>query len=319
MALNAKNIKRRIKSIGNTKKITKAMELVSAAKMRKAVRSALGTRAYATLAREMLQQLAMMKGLEKHPLMRAEPVKKILLLIVTSNRGLCGGLNANIFKKVVEQVRQPEQMAIQRLAGRKLPSAKEKISVDAVTVGKMGERMARKIGLNIVASFQGISDTPRLTEITPVAKILLDEFINKNYEKIAVIFTDFISAISQKPTIKQLLPISATDLEKMLREMSGSVEKEEEKQEKKPVEFIFEPSLQKITDLMLPRLTETLIFQTLLESSAAEHSARMFAMRNATDAALEMIDDLTFSLNQARQAGITREIAEIASGAAALD
>lgn len=317
MALNTKIIKRRIKSIKNTKKITKAMEMVAAAKMRKAVRSALGTRAYAALAREMLQQLALMKGLEKHPLMRAEPVKKILLLIVTSNRGLCGGLNANVFKKVVEQVRQPEQMAIQRLAGRKLPTAKEKISIDAVTVGKMGERMARKIGLNIVASFQGISDTPRLSEITPVARILLDEFINKNYEKIAVIFTNFISAISQKPAIKQLLPISATDLEKMLREMSGAGEKGE-KVEEKPVEFIFEPNPERIMDLMLPRLTETLIFQTLLESAASEHSARMLAMRNAAEAATEMIDDLTFSLNQARQAGITREIAEIASGAAAL-
>lgn len=305
MAVNTKIVKGRIKSIGNTKKITKAMELVAAAKMRKAVKAALATRAYATLAREMLKRLSQMKNLNNLPLMQIRPVKKVLLVVMTSNRGLCGGLNTNVFKKVLEQTRTPVEHAI----------------FEAITVGKTGDKMMRKLGVKIIASFTNLSDTPRWVEATPIAQIVNEEFIKKNYDRVVVIYTDFISTISQKPTIKQLLPISPFDLERMLHEAGKNTAegKPDGGIDIQPIDFIFEPNPLEILKFMLPRLMETQVFQALLESSASEQSARMIAMRSASDAASDMIDDLTFALNQARQAGITREIAEIAGGAAALE
>ena len=305
MAVNTKVVKRRIKSIGNTKKITKAMELVAAAKMRKAVKAALSTRAYATLAREMLKRLSQMKNLNSLPLMQIRPVKKVLLVVMTSNRGLCGGLNTNVFKKVLEQVRTPVEHAV----------------FEAVTVGKTGDKMMRKLGIKIIASFTNLSDTPRLMEAAPIAQIVNEEFVKKNYDRVMVIYTDFVSTISQRPAIKQLLPVSPFELERMLHEAgkNSPAGKTEPGADIQPIDFIFEPNPLEILKFMLPRLMETQVFQALLESSASEQSARMMAMRNASDAASDMIDDLTFALNQARQAGITREIAEIAGGAAALE
>ncbi|MCX6779341.1 MAG: ATP synthase F1 subunit gamma [Candidatus Magasanikbacteria bacterium] len=318
MAVNAKIIRRRIKSVGNTKKITKAVELVAAAKMRKAVRSALATRSYAMLAREMLLKLSEMKKLTKHPLMAIRPVKKILLVIVSSNRGLCGGFNSNVFKKAVEQIKNVDFIAVQRSFGKKIIPKDSKVEVEALTVGKKSEKMALKLGLKVLASFNQLSDTPHLLESRPIVEIIKTEFEKKHFDKVAIIYTDYISAISQKPTIRQVLPISPIDLEKMIKSLCEHG-KDECDFEEKPVEFIFEPNPTWVLEQMLPRLTEVQIFQALLESSASEHSARMLAMRSASDAAEDMIGDLVFTLNQARQASITREIAEISGGAAALE
>lgn len=319
MPVNAKIIRRRVKSVGNTKKITKAMELVAASKMRKATRAALATRSYAVLAREMMNKLSQMKGLKHNPLMKAQKVEKILLVLISSNRGLCGGFNANIYKKTIEQIKNVEKIAIQRSFGERInPTVGKKINLGAITIGKKGERIMRKLGINVIASFHNFSDTPSLVEAAPIAKIIKEEFIKNNFQKVAVIYTDYVSAITQKPTIRQVLPISPLDLEKMLKAL-GDRSFENEIAEEKPIEFIFEPNPEFILEQMLPRLIETQIYQALLESSASEHSARMMAMRNASEAAEEMIDDLVFTLNQARQAGITREIAEISGGAAALE
>lgn len=320
MSVNAKIIRRRVKSVGNTKKITKAMELVAAAKMRRAVKSALATRAYALLAREMLEKLSQMRQLAAHPLLRVRPVKNILLILIASNRGLCGGFNANIYKKIMEQIKNIKQLAKQRTFTNLLESAEEKdIKISAITVGKKSERIARQLGFKLIASFSDFSDTPKLAEILPLAKMAREEFINKNFEKIAVIYTDYVSALTQKPTIRQILPISDVDLEKMIKDLGGQKFKNEGNEGQKSIEFIFEPDPQEILEQMLPRLSELQLFQALLESSASEHSARMMAMRNASEAAEEMIGDLIFTLNQARQASITREIAEISGGAAALE
>lgn len=319
MPVNAKIIRRRVKSVGNTKKITKAMELVAASKMRKATRAALATRSYAVLAREMMNKLSQMKGLKHHPLMKAQKVENILLVLISSNRGLCGGFNANIYKKTIEQIKNVEKIAIQRSFGERInPTVGKKINLGAITIGKKGERIMRKLGINVIASFHNFSDTPSLVEAAPIAKIIKEEFVKNNFQKVAVIYTDYVSAITQKPTIRQVLPISPLDLEKMLKAL-GDHSFENEIAEEKPIEFIFEPNPEFILEQMLPRLIETQIYQALLESSASEHSARMMAMRNASEAAEEMIDDLVFTLNQARQAGITREIAEISGGAAALE
>lgn len=319
MPVNAKIIRRRVKSVANTKKITKAMELVSASKMRKATRAALATRSYAVLAREMMNKLSQMKGLKHNPLMKTRKVENILLVLISSNRGLCGGFNANIYKKTIEQIKNVEKIAIQRSFGERInPVAGKKINLGAITIGKKGEKIMRKLGVNVIASFHNFSDTPSLVEAAPIAKIIKEEFVKNNFQKVAVIYTDYVSAITQKPTIRQVLPISPLDLEKMLKAL-GDRSFENEIAEEKSIEFIFEPSPELILEQMLPRLIETQIYQALLESSASEHSARMMAMRNASEAAEEMIDDLVFTLNQARQASITREIAEISGGAAALE
>lgn len=295
------------------------MELVAASKMRKATRAALATRSYAVLAREMMNKLSQMKGLKHNPLMKARKVENILLVLISSNRGLCGGFNANIYKKTIEQIKNVEKIAIQRSFGERInPIAGKKINLGAITIGKKGEKIMRKLGVNVIASFHNFSDTPSLVEAAPIAKIIKEEFIKNNFQKVAVIYTDYVSAITQKPTIRQVLPISPLDLEKMLKAL-GDRSFENEIAEEKPIEFIFEPNPKFILEQMLPRLIETQIYQALLESSASEHSARMMAMRNASEAAEEMIDDLVFTLNQARQAGITREIAEISGGAAALE
>ena len=319
MPVNAKIIRRRVKSVGNTKKITMAMELVAAAKMRKATRAALATRSYAVLAREMMNKLSQMKGLKHNPLMKAQKVENLLLVLISSNRGLCGGFNANIYKKTIEQIKNVEKIAVQRSFGERInPTVGKKINLGAITIGKKGERIMKKLGVNVIASFHNFSDTPSLMEAAPIAKIIKEEFVKNNFQKVAVIYTDYVSAITQKPTIRQVLPISPLDLEKMLKAL-GDRSFEKEITDEKPIEFIFEPNPEFILEQMLPRLIEIQIYQALLESSASEHSARMMAMRNASEAAEEMIDDLVFTLNQARQAGITREIAEISGGAAALE
>lgn len=287
--------------------------------MRKATRAALATRSYAVLAREMMNKLSQMKGLKHNPLMKAQKVENILLVLISSNRGLCGGFNANIYKKTIEQIKNVEKIAVQRSFGERInPTVGKKINLGAITIGKKGEKIMRKLGVNVIASFHNFSDTPSLVEAAPIAKIIKEEFVKNNFQKVAVIYTDYVSAITQKPTIRQVLPISPLDLEKMLKAL-GDRSFENEIAEEKPIEFIFEPNPEFILEQMLPRLIETQIYQALLESSASEHSARMLAMRNASEAAEEMIDDLVFTLNQARQAGITREIAEISGGAAALE
>ncbi len=320
MAVNAKIIRRRVKSVSSTKKITKAMELVAAAKMRKAVKSALASRAYARLAREMMNKLAQMKQISFHPLMKVWPVQKILLILISSNRGLCGGFNANIYRKTLEQIKNLEPLAVQRSFGQKIKPGRsaDKIQVEAITIGKKSEKIMRQLGIKIIASFHNLSDTPTIFEAQPIAKIAREEFINKNFQKVAIIYTDYLSAISQRPTIRQVLPISPVDLEKMLRILGGQ-EKEIVDPEENPIEFFFEPNPKRVLEEILPRLMELQIYQAMLESSASEHSARMMAMRNASNAAEDMIDDLVFTLNQARQANITREIAEISGGVAALE
>jgi len=321
MAVNAKIIRRRVKSVRSTKKITKAMELVAASKMRKAVRAALSTRAYAVLAREMLKKLSLMKKLAVHPLLKARPVKKILLIVLASNRGLCGGFNANVFKKVAEQIKNIEQIAIQRSFGAKiLPIHGVKLEIAAIAVGKKSERVLKKLQIPVIASFNELSDATRIEETRVIAKIAREEFLKGSFEKVAIIYTDYISALAQKPTIRQVLPISSIDLEKMVRDLGNHEISAKEKNEYDAnVDFLFEPNPELVLEQILPRLTEVQIYQAILESSASEHSSRMMAMRNASEAAEDMIGDLVFTLNQARQANITREIAEISGGVAALE
>ncbi|MFA6548051.1 MAG: ATP synthase F1 subunit gamma [Candidatus Magasanikbacteria bacterium] len=295
MAVNTKAIKRRIKSVTSTKKITKAMEMVSAAKMRKAVENALKTRTYAKLAWDILVDLSKTEK-SNLPLLAIRPVKKVLLILITSNRGLCGSFNSNIIKKTAEQIKNSQQ----------------DVAIEVLGIGKKGAEFSKKMNYNLIASFTDLSDTPNQKDISPICKMVIEEYTKENYDKIVVAYTDFKSAIAQIAKIKQVLPISEHDLETMVGDLK-------EIKTEKISDYLFEPDKEKVLEYVLPKLVETQILQAALESAASEQSARMMAMRSASDAATDMITELNLNFNKARQAGITQEIAEIAGGAAALE
>ncbi|MFA7653622.1 MAG: ATP synthase F1 subunit gamma [Candidatus Magasanikbacteria bacterium] len=319
MAVNTKAIKRRIKSVGNTKKITKAMEMMSAVKMRKAVEAAQNTRTYAKMAWDLLVNLS--KGeREGIALMDIRPVKKLLVILITSNRGLCGSFNANIIRKTAAQLQDPKNISRQRVAG-KVVEPSDNIEVDVLGIGKKGAEFAKKMKYNLTASYTGLPDTPGLKDILPAARTIIADYESGKYDKVVVAYTDFKSAIAQVAKLRQVLPVSEVDLEKMIGDNEGIKNKEQGVSEPKIElgEYLFEPNRTEVLKIILPRLVETQIFQALLESSASEHSARMMAMKNASEAATDMIKELNLNFNKARQAGITQEIAEIAGGSAALE
>lgn len=307
MALSPRLIRRRIRSVGNTRKITKAMEMVSAAKMRRAVGRALGSRVYAKLAYEVVERVARTTNPRLHPLLSGkikpeiteegemlttDQKKKTAVLLVSSNRGLCGGFNSQVAAKALG--------AIQQTIG----------PLEVITLGKKGRDVLRRNAISITADFAKSDMTNRLEDVLPLARLLLKEFMEGKYRKVILVYTHFTSALLQKPIVRQLLPLSDELLEK---------NEQEEFEEESEAYYLFEPSPRELLNVVLPRILELQVYQAVLESEASEHSARMLAMRNATDAAKDMIDGLTLVYNQARQAGITREIAEIAGGKAALE
>lgn len=319
MALSGRLIRSRIKSVKNTKKITKAMELVSAAKMRRTVASALQSRQYAKYAWELLLRLNKNGEGETlhHPLLDMRPVKNILVIAITSNRGLAGAFNSNVIKKVVEQIKNPHQIARNRVGDTWMEPAIAEPHIDFVIVGKRGESVIRKFTKNIVASFVDFPDVPRYQDAEPLVKLVTESYKKGEYDKVALVYTDFVSALVQRPKIRQILPVSEADLEKTL--FDGAEQLPADSEEFNSETAVFEPSIDEIINVAVTRLIESQVFQAVLESSASEHSARMMAMRQATDAATEMIDTLTLVFNQARQASITREISEISAGKAALE
>lgn len=317
-AVSARLIRSRIKSVKNTRKITKAMELVAASKMRRAVSTALQSRTYATLSWELLLKLQGSADTVEHPLFVVRPVAKILMVVMASNRGLAGGFNSNVLRKAMEQVKNPYQLARNRVGDKWLEPENSNPQIDFVVVGKKAENGVHKISDRIIASFVEINDVPKFADVRPLIKLLVEEFKNKNYDKVVLVYTDYVSALVQKPKIRQLLPVSAVDLEKTLFAGEGPDVKVDVDE---VLDFftLYEPNIKTVVEQAATRLVETQVFQAALESAASEHSARMMSMHQATDAAGDMIDDLTLVFNQARQAGITREISEISAGKAALE
>lgn len=322
---SGKDIKRRIKSINNTKKITRAMEMVSAAKMRRAVASVLAIRAYAHSAWSVLTNLARAFSEYNVGLLERRPVKAVLMVVITSNKGLCGSFNSNISKKIIEQIKNPERLMANDLfkakpltgQGLALKEASKELKIDFITVGKKGEALVKKLGRNIVASFPELTYLPGIESVRALGKIVMDEYLAKKYDKVVIVYTDYISTITQQTKVRQLLPVSKIDLEKQIAEMDQMAKAYG--LEKPKVEYKIEPSPEIVITHILPRLLEMQVYHAILESNASKESARMIAMRNATDAAGEMSDELTFVYNQLRQMKITQEIAEISAGRAALE
>lgn len=314
MAISTRVIKGRIKSVQSTKKITKAMELVSAAKMRRAVHAVTGSRPYASLSWELIQELAELTGgAAVHPLMTgSRDVRKILLFVTASDRGLCGGFNAQLLKKTVQYI------GVMTTA---------RVAVDVVAIGRRAELAAKKFGWNLIASFAAKGNALTAADLVPLAQMAKDGFVNHTYDRVAISYMDFISSLRQEPRVRQVLPLGpelelGVAHERVYAEhFDAHVDGDELVTEEGEYDsvYTFEPSPQAVLDTMLPRLLEAQVYQALLESNASEHAARMMAMQSASKAASEFIDDLTFSFNQARQAGITREIAEISSGRITLE
>lgn len=301
MAGNTRDIRRRIRSITNTRKITKAMELVSGTKMRRAVKRVLETRSYATRAWSVVRDLAQKTDPGLHVLLQERPrVKKIAAVVMTSNRGLCGGFNRQMIEQTSGYIRQSSERY-------------QASEVELFLVGKKSRELSSRLGYRVAAEFPKQDVATGIGDITPLAKMLVDGFIQGTYDRVVLIYTDYYSALKQTPSIRQLLPLSAEDDELGSTKHAGQAESAGE------FEYLFEPSPDAVLDYMLYRLIEMQIYQALLESDASEHSARMMAMRNASDAAVDMIDDLTLTYNQARQAAITAEIADIAGGKAAVE
>ncbi len=280
-----REIKRRIRSIKNIAQVTKAMEAVSASKMRRAQQQVLATRPYAQKAQEVLNFLAYLPQNRRllHPLLQERPVEKALIVLITADRGLAGGFNSHIIRHALhfsESLGKPTRW---------------------VTVGRKGRDYMARYGYPIVAEFTKLGDRPTSLDVAPIARIAAEEFVAERADAVYVCYTDFINVMRQVPTTKQLLPIEPL-----------------KPQVKWSPDYIFEPDPETILDLVLYRFVELQVLQAVYESIASEHAARMVAMRNATDAALDLIDELTLSYNKARQERITREIIDIAGGAEAL-
>ena len=294
-----KEIKRRIKSVKNTKKITKAMELVSASKMKRAVSATLASRLYAEYSWKILTSVATNIKDSTNPLFKEREVKNILFVLITSNRGLCGAYNAQVIKKAISLLKLEEKNT----------------NIDFITIGKKGDTALRRIDKNIIASFVELPDKVSISDILPVSKLVMDEYISLRYDKVLIAFTDFISALNQKPNIKQILPISKNDFAEALLSQGQNKASATEKK----IDYLFEGDFDTLISSLAEKITRMQIYQMLLESNASEQSSRMVAMKNASEASGEMIDDLTLVFNKARQANITREISEISAGMASVN
>ncbi|KKT88353.1 MAG: ATP synthase gamma chain [Candidatus Moranbacteria bacterium GW2011_GWC2_45_10] len=293
--------------------------MVSAAKMRRAVSSVLGLRPYAHSAWSVLTNLARAFENYKHGFLEVREVKNILVVVVASDRGLCGSFNTQIFKKLREEILNPAKLKVNRIGKKRIDSkvADQDLKFDFITIGKKGEGIVRRLDKQIIATFPDGASFVGIENIKPISKIVADDYLAKKYDKVVIVYTDYISAMVQQTRIRQVLPISKIDIEKQIAEIDVLAKEYGLDEPKK--EYKVEPSPEEVLSLIFPRIIDMQIFHAILESAASEHSARMLAMRNATDAAGEMGDDLKLAYNQLRQAKITQEIAEISAGSAALE
>lgn len=304
-----KEISRRIKSVTSTKKITKAMEMVAAAKMRKAIEAVLKTRRYASLSWETVLRLATLeksKNDEAHPLLAPRrEVKTAAVILVTSNRGMCGGYNAAVINKTEQSLKRYSD-----------------VKTDFILAGKKGASVHQH-GYLVTAEFEKSDILDDASDIYPIIKMALNDYLSGKYDKIFVAYTDFVNPAKQLARVKQLLPVETEKIDSYLGAASPTDKVESEAplgiETAAPlIEYTFEPSPREVLDMMIPRLLEIQLYQAFLEANASEHSARMTAMHQATEAANDMVSELTLFYNKARQAGITAEIAEISAGANAL-
>lgn len=304
---NTLAIRRRIKSVKNTRQITKAMEMVSATKMRRAQVQALKTRTYSQLAWQIVNSLSKKVDPRLHKLL-LEPreIKNQAVILLTSSRGLAGSFNSQIIAQAVAYIRRSEQ-------------EHRGVKTEIIASGRKGAEAMHKAGMNVVADFKKADVNLKIEEILPLAALVVQKFAAGEYDRVLLAYSDFVSTITQKPKVMQLLPFPrpsqvSTDADS---DGLGQVGMKEQAGKPKPeenFEYLFEPQADLVLERLIPRILEMQIYQAGLESNASEQSARMVAMKNASDAALDIISDLTLEYNKIRQEAITKEIAEISSG-----
>ena len=284
-----REIRRRIKSVKNISQVTRAMEAVSASKMRRAQSQVLATRPYAQKAWEIASFLARQaqSGRAPHSLLEQRPVEKIAMVLITPDKGLTGGMIANMLR-----------------AAQAFRRAQTK-PVSLITVGRKGRDFCNRYGGGIVAEFTKLGDAPPLSRITPISKLVLDAFLTREFDSIYLAYMDFKSITVQRPIVRQILPVKPAD-----PAAAGTANFYPS--------YIYEPDEETLLEELMPRLIELQIYQSVLESLASEHSARMVAMRNATNNAKDLVGNYTLTLNTVRQAGITRDMLDIVGGVEAL-
>ncbi|WP_427311889.1 F0F1 ATP synthase subunit gamma [Cupriavidus sp. H39] len=287
-----KEIRTKIKSVQNTRKITKAMEMVAASKMRKAQERMRSARPYAEKVRNIAAHLATANPEFKHPFMQERDVKRVGMIVVTTDKGLCGGLNTNVLRSVTNELKA--------LQGRG-------VEVQATAIGTKGMQFLGRIGAKVVSHVVHLGDTPHLEKLIGAIKVQLDAFTNGEVDAVYVAYTKFINTMKQEPMVEQLLPLAADKLSQT-----------DEEKRAYSWDYIYEPDAQTVVEELLVRYVEALVYQAVAENMASEQSARMVAMKAASDNAKNVIGELQLVYNKTRQAAITKELSEIVSGAAAV-
>lgn len=284
---NAREINTKIRSIKNTQKITRAMEMVAASKMRKAQERMTVSRPYATKIRKVISHVASSHAEYHHPYLNVREVKRAGFIIVTSDRGLCGGLNANLLKTAISSMKE---------------LADKGIAIDLCLIGAKAESFFKRVGGNVVAQADHLGDAPKSTDLIGIVHVMLEAYDQGTLDSLHVVYNEFVSTMTQKPKVLQLLPIVAA----------------QEKELAHYWDYIYEPGARELLTMLLKRYVESQVYQAVVENIASEQAARMVAMKNATENAGELITTLQLAYNKARQAAITQELAEIVAGAAAV-
>lgn len=285
---STQQLRRRITSVKNTKQITKAMEMVAASKLRRAQEAATASREFAKIANQLLTRIRQMTEVDKHPLFARREVTNRLLIVIASDSGLAGGYNSGVLKQLASELKNDEEAGV---------------SNKVITIGKRATIFAAKLNnVELLGAYHDFVASPTAEDIRPILLAALEGFNNESFDAVDIVYTDFISSVNQKPATARLLPVAFKNVD-----LPPHLE-----------DAVFEPSPQKVLEEVTERFVEVTMMQYMLESAASEHSSRMLAMKNATDNAGEIVDDLTLALNTARQAAITQELAEITGGAEAI-
>lgn len=285
---SGKEVRTKIRSVENTQKITRAMEMVAASKMRKTQERVLAARPYAKKMSQVIRHLAQASSEYNHSYLTERTTKRIGLILVSSDRGLCGGLNSNLFRKLIKQLQDWD---------------KQGIEVDLAAIGSKGEGFLGRIGGNVLASVTHLGESPSIDELIGTVKTMLNQYDEGKIDQLFIANNEFVNTMTQDPQINQLLPVYAEELEEELTHHW---------------DYIYEPDAKDVLDQLLMRYIESLVYQGALENNACEQAARMVAMKSASDNAGELIDELQLIYNKARQSAITQELSEIVAGAAAV-
>ena len=283
-----KEIRTKIKSVQNTRKVTRALEMVSASKIRRAQDKMRASRPYARLMRQVIGHIAKANGDYKHPfMMERKDVKRVGYVVISTDRGLCGGLNSTLFRKLIAEIRTHQQNGVE---------------VDIVAIGQKAATFFRRIKVNLVGSVTHLGENPQVAQLIGIIKVMLDGFTEGKLDRVFLCYNDFVNTMVQKATTDQLLPLPASESLETAHDW----------------DYIYEPNAVEVLDSVLTRYIESLVYQGALENLASEHAARMVAMKAASDNATKLIGTLQLVYNKARQAAITQEISEIVGGAAAV-